>query len=297
MNKTAAVVVTYNRIELLKECIAHLQAQTAAADILVIDNASTDGTGELFSAAQEGILYFNTGANLGGAGGFNYGMRKACELGYEYVWVMDDDTLPEPAALEKLLEADEKLDGNYGWLSSLVLWKDGTECKMNRQKIKPKEFEYLHLMQYGIISAEQASFVSLLIRSETIKKLGLPIKDFFIWGDDIEFTRRLSVRNSLPCFLVGTSVVTHAMANNNGSNIATDIPERIDRYRFAFRNEAFLYRKEGLKGIIYYLAKCGKNFLMVLLKKNAKKAKRIRVLLSSMLNGLFFNPKIESIEN
>ena len=106
MNKTAAVVVTYNRIELLKECVTHLRAQTAPADILIIDNASTDGTGEFFAKAQEGVLYFNTGANLGGAGGFNYGMRKAVELGYEFVWVMDDDTLPEPTAHEKLLEAD-----------------------------------------------------------------------------------------------------------------------------------------------------------------------------------------------
>ena len=189
MNKTAAVVVTYNRIELLKECIAHLQAQTSVADIFIIDNASTDGTGELFSAAQEGILYFNTGTNLGGAGGFNYGMRKACELGYEFVWVMDDDTLPEPTALEKLLEADEKLGGNYGWLSSLVLWKDGSPCKMNIQKItkwRPlKSFNEISEVQY-------ASFVSLLLKSDTIKKYGLPYKEFFIWGDDWEYTRRIS---------------------------------------------------------------------------------------------------------
>ena len=295
MNTTAAVVVTYNRIELLKECVAHLQAQTAPADILIIDNASTDGTGELFAEAQDGILYFNTGANLGGAGGFNYGMRKAVELGYEYVWVMDDDTLPEPTALEKLLEADEKLGGNYGWLSSLALWNDRTECKMNRQKIMPKKFEYLHLMQYSILSVEQASFVSLFLKSQTIKEFGLPIKDFFIWGDDIEFTRRICVRNKMPCFLVGESVVIHAMKENSGSNIATDNTERIDRYRYAFRNEAFLYRKEGLKGICYYLAKCGKNFFMIIFKKNSKKAKRIRVLLSSMLKGLFFNPKIDYI--
>ena len=287
MNTTAAVVVTYNRIELLKECVAHLQAQTAPADILIIDNASTDGTGELFAEAQDGILYFNTGANLGGAGGFNYGMRKAVELGYEYVWVMDDDTLPEPTALEKLLEADEKLGGNYGWLSSLALWNDRTECKMNRQKIMPKKFEYLHLMQYSILSVEQASFVSLFLKSQTIKEFGLPIKDFFIWGDDIEFTRRICVRNKMPCFLVGESVVIHAMKENSGSNIATDNTERIDRYRYAFRNEAFLYRKEGLKGICYYLAKCGKNFFMIIFKGSTYSGRRNILLFLGFYKILF----------
>lgn len=54
-------------------------------------------------------------------------MRWAVESGYEYIWIMDDDTLPEPSALEKLLEADRVLGGpaNCGFLSSVVLWTDG----------------------------------------------------------------------------------------------------------------------------------------------------------------------------
>ena len=295
MNKTAAVVVTYNRKDLLVECLQHLKTQTKPVDIIVVDNASTDGTSDLFKDETEGLLYFNTGANLGGAGGFNYGMRKACELGYEFVWVMDDDTLPEPAALEKLLEADEELGGNYGWLSSLALWKDGKECRMNRQKIKPKAFEYLHFLQYGIISAEQATFVSLFLKTETVKKYGLPIKEFFIWGDDIEFTRRISVINNQPCFLVGSSVVVHAMANNNGSRISDDVPERLDRYRYAFRNEAFFYRKEGFGRFCYYLAKCFKHILLVLFKAKNHRFKRLKIIISSIFRGLFFNPKVEML--
>ncbi len=297
MNKTVAVVVTYNRIEMLKQCLEHIKKQTVPVDIIVVDNASTDGTSDLFDENTEGLLYFNTGANLGGAGGFNYGMRKACELGYKFVWVMDDDTLPELTAHEKLLEADEKLSGNYGWLSSLALWKDGTECKMNRQKIKPKAFEFLHFLQYGIISAEQATFVSLFLKTETVKEYGLPIKEFFIWGDDIEYTRRISVINNQPCFLVGSSVVVHAMVNNNGSRISEDEPERLERYRLAFRNETFFYRKEGLKRFCYFLAKCCKHFLLVLFKAKNHRIRRMEIIVSSIFKGIFFNPKIEYIIN
>ena len=293
MNKTAAVVVTYNRIEMLKQCLEHIKKQTVPVDIIVVDNASTDGTSDLFDENTEGLLYFNTGANLGGAGGFNYGMRKACEIGYEFIWVMDDDTLPELTAHEKLLEADEKLSGNYGWLSSLALWKDGTECKMNRQKIKPKAFEFLHFLQYGIISAEQATFVSLFLKTETVKEYGLPIKEFFIWGDDIEYTRRISVINNQPCFLVGSSVVVHAMVNNNGSRISEDEPERLERYRLAFRNEAFFYRKEGR--LLYYLAKCCKHILLIVFKSKNYRVKRLKVVVSSIIRGLFFNPGIEYV--
>ena len=285
--------MTYNRIEMLKQCLEHIKKQTVPVDIIVVDNASTDGTSDLFDENTEGLLYFNTGANLGGAGGFNYGMRKACEIGYEFIWVMDDDTLPELTAHEKLLEADEKLSGNYGWLSSLALWKDGTECKMNRQKIKPKAFEFLHFLQYGIISAEQATFVSLFLKTETVKEYGLPIKEFFIWGDDIEFTRRISVINNQPCFLVGSSVVVHAMVNNNGSRISEDEPERLERYRLAFRNEAFFYRKEGR--LLYYLAKCCKHILLIVFKSKNYRVKRLKVVVSSIIRGLFFNPGIEYV--
>lgn len=299
MNKVAAVVVTYNRIELLKECIKALQQQTYPCDILIVDNASTDGTEECINKIEkdyDNLHYKNTGANIGGAGGFNFGMRWAVEAGYEYVWVMDDDCLPYADALEKLIEADETLKGNYGWLASAVLWKDGHECKMNRVKLKKSFYEYLEYMQYGIVQAEQATFVSLFLKAETIKQVGLPIKEFFIWGDDIEFTRRITVRKKIPSYIAGQSKVIHAMKENTGSNIATDIPERIERYKYAFRNEGYLYRKEGWKGICYYFAKCGWNLLKILFKTNDCKLKRILVLFSSVFKSVMFQPKVEYIK-
>lgn len=296
-NRVAAVVVTYNRLPLLQKCIESLHAQTASCDILVVNNASTDGTGP-WLAAQEaaGVLMArDTGENLGGAGGFHKGMRWAVEAGYDYLWVMDDDCLPEPEALEKLLEADSLLNGSYGWLSSVALWTDGSLCKMNRQKLKKSFYEYSHLMKYGLVQAEQATFVSLFLKAETVKRVGLPIKEFFIWGDDIEYTRRIAVREKLPCFAAEQSQVIHAMKENNGSSIATDRAERIDRYAYAYRNEAFTYRQEGIKGVCYYLAKCGLNFCRIVVKAPDHKGKRISVLIGSMVRGAFFRPKIERL--
>jgi glycosyltransferase involved in cell wall biosynthesis len=138
-NRTAAVVVTYNRLTLLNKCIEKLRGQTVPCDILVVDNASTDGTTPWLREQEEaGLLRTrNTGGNLGGAGGFNKGMRWAVEDGYKYLWLMDDDCLPEQDALEKLLEADSLLNGSYGWLSSVALWTDGNVCSMNIQRKTP----------------------------------------------------------------------------------------------------------------------------------------------------------------
>ena len=298
MNKITAVVVTYNRIEILKKTIESLKNQTYPCDIMIINNASTDDTEKWvldYVSTNTGVHYFNTGKNIGGAGGFNYGMRKAVEQGFEYVWIMDDDCIPNNDALENLVNANRVLDGNYGYLSSVILWTDGTECKMNRQKIKKNYYETSHLLKENLIQVEQSTFVSLFIPANTIKKVGLPIKDFFIWGDDIEYTRRITVRNKLPSFMVTKSTVVHAMKENSGSSIATDSHERINRYKYAFRNEGYLYRKEGIKGVCYYIAKCGLNFVRILTQAKNYRLKRIYILLSSMLKGLFFNPKIEQL--
>ncbi len=300
MNRVAAVIVTYNRLELLKKCVAAVEKQTFSCDIIIIDNASTDSTArwaQEYIADKSDIRYFNTGANLGGAGGFNYGMRKAVEAGYDYVWIMDDDCIPEPDSLETLMAADSVLGGgvNYGFLSSKVLWTDGSECLMNRQKFKKQATVNDYYEEKGLKAVTQATFVSLLFPAATIKKAGLPIKEFFIWGDDVEYTRRISVRMDMPSYLVENSRVVHHMAQNTGSNIATDVPERIGRYNYAFRNENYLYRKEGLKGFCYYVAKCGFNLLRIIVKAKNHRMKRCGVIIKCMFGGLFFNPPVEEI--
>lgn len=297
MNRIVAVVVTHNRRELLKQCVERLLIQTASCDVLVVDNASSDGTEEYLKnlKKEKKLRVIRSPRNLGGAGGFNLGIRKAVEYGYEYIWMMDDDTLPRPDTLGKLLDADEDLQGRYGFLSSAVLWTDGKGCRMNRQKVRKDFYEDAGLLNRGLIPVEQATFVSLFMRASIVKKAGLPVKEFFIWGDDLEYTRRLAVRMKMPCYLVGKSQVVHAMETNNGSCIATDAPERIDRYRYAYRNENFAYRYEGIRGIAYYIAKCSFNILRIWLKGDNHRLRRSWVVLSQMFAGCWFNPKIEMV--
>lgn len=302
MPKIAAVVVTYNRKDLLLECLSCLQNQNfsdasqaceTSLDILVIDNASTDGTSKALKplANTKQILYFNTGSNLGGAGGFNYGMRKAVELGYDYVWVMDDDCMPHEDTLLGFLNADTELDGEYGYLSSVCRWIDGSICTMNTQRHPLTK----NITDFSpdIQPATLASFVSLFVPARIIKELGLPIKDFFIWSDDWEFTRRIS--RKFPCYLVGKSVVTHKSKSNGVGNIALDSEEKISRYKLAYRNDVVFYRREGVKGYGYILVRGLYHTLLVLTKAKSKKGERLKTIIQGNLEGLKFHPKIEYI--
>lgn len=290
----AAVVVTHNRQELLMQCIAHiLNQQDISCDVLVVDNASTDGTAQRVQSIPDSrVRYQNTGANLGGAGGFHFGLQWAVKAGYEYAWIMDDDCLPNGDALKAFWDAHIQLGGTYGWLSSQVLWKDGSICHMNIQRVTP--FKKVSDFTSACSPAVAASFVSLFLPTSCIVTYGLPIKEFFIWADDLEYTRRISRKER--CYVVPGSKVVHAMAANADSNIVYGTQDRMNRYSYSYRNEVYLYRREGLPGWLWILAKYGYHSLQVLTSPTDNKWGRIGVIWKSFLRGLSFHPEVEYVE-
>lgn len=313
MKKIAAVIVTYNRKELLCECIEAVLAQKPVPapepvlthkplpagkgivpDILIIDNHSTDGTKEAVAAGRSGndrILYFDTGSNLGGAGGFQYGIRKGVELGYDYLWLMDDDCMPKPGALAALLKHEPKHP--YGFLTSKVLWRDGSVCKMNVQRAKLTK-NVSDFSGGQVQPVVMASFVSLLIPTAVVRELGLPIKEFFIWTDDWEFTRRIS--RKYPCYLVTDSVAVHKSKLNIKADISSDTPDRLDRFYYLYRNDVFLYRREGLRGFLYECGRLSIHCVRVITKSKDHKLKRLGKIFEGTIAGFRFHPEIEYVE-
>ncbi len=294
MNQTAAVVVTYNRKELLRLCITKLLGQAGAfCDVMIIDNASTDGTAEMIHTEFQdpAVLYENTGRNLGGAGGFEYGVGKAVRMGYEYVWIMDDDTLPEETALVSLFAADKKLHGRWGFLSSVAYWTDGSICRMNIQK--KDIFRHIGRKEYAMemASVKMCSFVSLLVKSEVIRKIGLPIGEYFIWTDDYEFTGRIS--RKYPCYMVPESKVVHAMKHHTRVDFAADDASRIERYHYIYRNDVHCYRQYGLAGWLYIIFKDIYTMFHILKKARGHRRERIRILWQGFKEGLRFSPPVK----
>lgn len=294
MKKVIAIVVTYNRKYLLKECINSILKQDYSnCEVLIVDNNSSDGTKEYIvnELKNNKVHYINTGFNLGGAGGFNFGIKEAYKLGCDFMWIMDDDCIVHNDSLKKLLEADNKLNGEYGFLSSKVLWKDNSICIMN---IPKRSFsKWLKDYKKNMQTIEMASFVSLFIKTDIVEEMGLPIKEFFIWTDDWEYTRRIS--RKYKCYFVSDSVVTHKSKENIGASIAI-VDDRLDRFKNLYRNDVVLYRREGIKGwVLLYIRLIFHKFKI--LKSNKKdKIKRIKIIDDAIKQGKGFYPKIEYIK-
>lgn len=291
--RICAVVVTYNRKEMLMTCIKKLLMQEGAqCDILVIDNASTDGTKEYIASLvdRERVKYKSTVYNIGGAGGFRVGMEIAVLMGYDLIWLMDDDTYVYKDSLITLLNADEDLKSDYGFLSSIADWKDGTLCNMNRQRVSITR--PISDYSFDLVKIKMASFVSFFIKSSTILEVGLPIKDFFIWADDLEYSRRISKKHT--CYAVIASHVLHNMRSNHKVGIEAESRDRLWRYKMLYRNEVYIYRREGIKGILFLVARVFLHCARVVFKGDAK-IEKLKVILSSFMKGLKFNPKIERV--
>lgn len=292
----AAIVVTYNRLVLLEECIAALLAQTDQSfDVLIIDNASTDGTGERMKdyVRNGSIQYFNTGKNSGGAGGFNYGLRKAYELGYEYFWLMDDDTIPTETALEELLKAKAIVGEDFGFLCSYAVWTDGNDCLMNVPSKKRGVEVPKHLKDNGISQIDRATFVSFFVSRPVVEKVGLPIKEFFIWADDTNYCLR--IREIAQGYYAYRSKVVHKMATNIESNVVFDDVSRLPRYVYNYRNVHFNRRYEHrLPKFFWHVIK---RFGRIIISAKNHKADRIKYMLKGVWQGFFFHPEIEYVND
>jgi GT2 family glycosyltransferase len=217
----AAVVVTYNRRQLLMESLAALLAQTRPADtVIVVDNASTDESAAAVRERFPGVRLERLARNTGGAGGFAFGMALALATDADLVWLMDDDTVPEPGALAALLDArDRHPGGPPALIASRVVWTDGRPHPMNTPRVKPfaRQAERRAAAVAGCQPIRSASFVSVLVDAGVAARRGLPRADYFLWNDDFEFTTRL-LRGQAG-LLCPASVVVHKTAAFGGTDL------------------------------------------------------------------------------
>ena len=235
-----AVVVTYNRKELLRECLAAVTAQTRVPDtVLVVDNASTDGTPDAVRAEFSSAELLELATNEGSSGGFHEGMKAAAARGFDWLWVMDDDTIPEPDALAILLDARARLGGDPYLLASKVLWTDGSLHPMNWPGLGTEDFDaFVGGIERSVLRIRSNTFPSLLVKREAIEKYGPPRKGFFIWADDVDFTQRILRHED--GYMIPQSVAVHK------TKTAHKPWEGKERFYYAVRNGLFILRGDSL---------------------------------------------------
>jgi rhamnopyranosyl-N-acetylglucosaminyl-diphospho-decaprenol beta-1,3/1,4-galactofuranosyltransferase len=238
--RVVAVVVAYNRRQLLGEVLTALQSQTHPVDdIVIVDNASTDDSAEVARVTAPDATLISLTRNTGGAGGFAVGMAAAVQRhAPDWIWVMDDDTVPTASALSEMLGT---IDGYPGTdlvaVGSRVVWTDGSEHPMNTPRANPfaKAEEKSRAEVVRSLPVRSLSFVSSMYRADVVQRLGYPIVDYFLWNDDFEFSSRI-LRHGR-----GLSVPASVVVHKTKALASTDVDPG-PRFRLEVRNKIWLFR-------------------------------------------------------
>jgi len=262
-DRITAVVVTYNRLELLQRLVKMLADVPGLDEVLVVDNASTDGTSEwLASLDGPRVLARTLDHNSGGAGGFHEGLDWAVERGADLVWLMDDDGLPEPDCLDLLLAHAGELD----FWGPVVVDEADPERLVFPIRL-PGGTRVVHAMRDvrraaadGLIRGIVIPFNGVLVTRDLVERIGLPRADFFIWGDDHEYRLRAERAGARVATVVDARVL-HPSVGNLGTPMAfgrttyNDTPSDLKHYCMARNNLVNLREYAGTAHALAFIAK------------------------------------------
>lgn len=288
---TAAVIVTYNRKELLGRNIRMLLQQTRPFDrIFIVDNCSTDGTPEYLRAQgwmeDPGFVYVRTPSNLGGAGGFHAGVKAAFEAGADYIVLMDDDgAAADEHTFARLFAAAEEMhrENPLLFVNSLVQQDELLSFKMGS---KYTVAEALAAAENGLLEGEANPFNGTLVSRELVAAIGYPNGDFFIKGDEVNYKQR--------SFAAGARVVTVVDSRYNHPRPETHeqvvlgkkVPFFVEapwKEYYAARNFTWMYKQNGqYKAIAFELIFVK---LLAIATMKCKKWATVKMLCKGILDG------------
>ena len=195
--KFSVVVVTYNRLELLKECLFNIRNQTYPAyKTIIVDNASTDGTAAFLDTMDKKSFYvIHEKENLGGAGGFKAGIQAAAKTDCDYILIIDDDAMLDSHFLEICNVYIENHPNCLACSGTVIT--DGT-IQLNHRRVISNHKLFIERSipteEYSkeTFEYELSTFCGMLISREIVGKIGLPADEYFIFYDDTEYSMRIN---------------------------------------------------------------------------------------------------------
>lgn len=248
-----AVVVTYNRKELLKKNISCLKQNKPLSSIVVVNNGSTDGTSKWLDAQKELTVIHQP--NVGGAGGFYSGIQHAYQAGADWIWCMDDDVFPRADCLEHLLQEANRQEVGILAPRRLQEGKIFTHDFQEYNLTNPFASMYSRKLSKQIVTSpveiKGTAFEGPFIRREVVEKIGLPNKDLFIFCDDTDYCLR-TVRAGYKIVYVPTALMDKEKFFSHDSWSERSKKKKWKRF-YQIRNSTYLNHHYGQNWGVRYL--------------------------------------------
>lgn len=254
--KVIAVVVTYNRLELLKRTVNCLRQNAPVSGLFVVNNGSTDGTAEWLTGEADAWLTVITQANVGGSGGFYTGIKRAYEAGAEWIWCMDDDVFPRPDCLAHLLaRADWPSVGILAprrLMEGQVFTNDFIDCNLTNPFASMYVGKGADREVSEPVEIAGTAFEGLCVSREAVRQAGLPGKDLFIFCDDTDYCLRVRQAGFKVLYVPDALMDKHRFFAPHESWASRNRKKKWKRF-YQIRNAAYLNHRYGRNWAVRYL--------------------------------------------
>lgn len=255
-----AVVVTYNRRELLKRNIACLRLNTPVSSIVVVNNGSTDGTGAWLDE-QEDLTVIHQ-ENVGGSGGFYRGIQYAYQAGADWIWCMDDDVFPRPDCMEYLLpythEPGVGILAPRRLMAGQIFTNDFQKVNLSNPFASMYQQKLKKQVVNGPVDICGTAFEGLCISRKAVAEIGLPNKELFIFCDDTDYCLR-AVLAGFRILYIPSALMDKEKFFSNDNWEERSRKKKWKRF-YQVRNSTYLNHHYGRNWWVRYL--CGFNGML-----------------------------------
>ena len=217
--RVLAHIHTMNDAAVIGQLLAALRHQTRPPDaILIVDNASTDGT--LDRTLSDAVTIVRNPENLGTSGAIRIGFAHALEQGFDWTWIFDADSVPQPEALEELLAFFEDLDPSNQeqvcFLAGLPLTAahEIKEPPMSLEGGRMTRVPVASVM--GFTQCDCSLWSGSLFRMAAVARIGLPSADYMLDIAEIEYGYRAR-QLGLTSYVVHAGVIHHDVGRGPGA--------------------------------------------------------------------------------
>jgi GT2 family glycosyltransferase len=300
MPLVAVVVLSWNRAEATLACLQSLaQQHFPGAQVIVVDNGSTDGTPDQVREKYPWVEVIETGRNLGYGGGNNVGIQAALAAGADYVWLLNNDTLVEPDALTKLVQAAEARPGAGAWSPRILtretparIWYAGGSLGTVLTR-STHHAMWRNAKDETSLAQRSVSYVpgcALLLRRTAIEETGPWEERFFLYWEDVDYCRRLSEHGW------GMVYVPDALVLHTGAGSSDEPGGTSATFDYYHTRNALWYLKANARGLrllpslAYRAGSLALRTAQLLLSRERDKGRKLSALVRGLKDGVIGHP-------
>ena len=297
----AIIILNWNAYDDTFECLKSLEHLTYPYfHVFLVDNDSQDDSFKKLqrdykeSKFNLDITFIQTGANLGFAGGNNVAIKEAYNQGYQYFWLLNNDTVVDPNALTPLVDSIKK-DPTIGIAGSKIyyygtnkIWFAGGIVNKLTGNTKHIGMKDIDSEKYSsVLDVDYVTGCSLFFRKEILDTVGYMVEDYFLYYEETDWNLRAS-QMGWKIKYIPTSVVYHKVSSSSGgeSNISPAVNYYLIRNAIAMikRTQPSYYITIA---VIYSLWNVFKNILKIFLYRQDNKLVRIKLGFTAVFDGVF----------